>query len=138
MSYVPIVTSTAGVAAAAAAARRMRQEEEDMTGYSKDDLDGWEFKIVRANTRKFKDYQAVQQLCDEEAKAGWEMVEKFDDTRIRFKRSVDRRSGDRHLEVDPYRTRIGMTEASIAWIVGGVLALTLGIAVLAIFIVKNS
>ena len=109
-----------------------------MTGYSKDDLDGWEFKIVRANTRKFKDYKAVQQLCDEEAKAGWEMVEKFDDTRIRFKRNVDKRSSDRHLDADPYRTRIGMTEASIAWIVGGILALALGIAILAIFIVKNS
>ncbi|MCK4657299.1 MAG: hypothetical protein KAT85_09700 [candidate division Zixibacteria bacterium] len=130
MSYIPIVASTAGVAAA----RRMRQEEEDMTGYSKDDLDGWEFKIVRANTRKFKDYKAVQQLCDEEAKAGWEMVEKFDDTRIRFKRSVDRRSGDRHLEFDPYRTRIGMTEATIGWIVG----ISVAIVALAVFIAKNS
>jgi hypothetical protein len=92
---------------------------------------------VRANTRKFKDYEAVQQLCDEEAKAGWEMVEKFDDTRIRFKRSVEKRSGDRHLEVDPYRTRVGMTEAAIGWIVGLSVAVTLGILILAIFIAKN-
>ncbi len=137
MSYVPIVASTAAVAAAAAATRRMRQEEEDMTGYSKDDLDGWEFKIVRANTRKFKDYKAVQQICDEEAKAGWEMVEKFDDTRIRFKRSVEKRSGDRHLEVDPYRTRVGMTEVAIGLIVGLSVALTLGI-VLFVILLKNS
>jgi hypothetical protein len=138
MSYVPIVASTAAVAAAAAAARRMRQEEEDMTGYSKDDLDGWEFKIVRAITRKFKDYKAVQQLCDQEAKAGWEMVEKFDDARIRFKRRVEKRSSDRHLDFDPYRTRVGITEAAIGWIVGISVAVTIGIAILAIFIVKNS
>ncbi len=137
MSYVPIVASTAAVAAAAAATRRMRQEEEDMTGYSKDDLDGWEFKIVRANTRKFRDYKAVQQICDEEAKAGWEMVEKFDDARIRFKRNVEKRSGDRHLEVDPYRTRVGMTEVAIGLIVGLSVALTLGI-VLFVILLKNS
>ena len=31
-----------------------------MTAYSPSDLEGWEFKIVRANTRKFKDREAVR------------------------------------------------------------------------------
>ncbi len=71
------INSAATTVAALAAARaaRDRQEEEDMTGYNKDDLDGWEFKIVRSNMGKFKDYQKVQTLCREEAKAGWEMLE---------------------------------------------------------------
>ena len=56
-----------GVAAAAAAAAakraRMRQEEEDMTAYNPEDMDGWEFKIVRANNRKFKSREEVEKLC---------------------------------------------------------------------------
>jgi hypothetical protein len=113
-----IVAATAGssaaIAAAAAAAARRRKEEEEMTNYNSDDLDGWEFKIVRANTRKFKTVEAVQKLCQEEARAGWELVEKFDDTRIRFKRRIEKRSGDRHLTFDPYRTHVGSSGAAVA------------------------
>lgn len=127
----------AAAAAAAAAAKRMREEEEDMTGYSKDDLDGWEFKIVRANTRKFKNQAAVQQLCNEEAKAGWEMVEKFDDQRIRFKRRTEKRAGDRHLEIDPYRTQIGITEGHIVAIVLGIVAAVGGLTLLAALIFRG-
>jgi hypothetical protein len=113
-----IVGATAGgvaaaVAAAAEAARR-RKEEEDMTAYNSDDLDGWEFKIVRASTRKFKTVEAVQKLCQEEARAGWELVEKFDDQRIRFKRRVEKRAGDRHLTIDPYRTHVGSSGVGVA------------------------
>lgn len=117
MSYVPIVTTTAGVAAAAAAAKRMRQEEEDMTGYNANDLDGWEFKIVRANTRKFSSREAVRQLCDEEARAGWEMIEKFDDSRIRFKRKIEHRSRDQHLEIDPYRSEVGIGQGKLVTVI---------------------
>ncbi len=127
----------AGAAAAAAAARRMREEEEDMTGYSKDDLDGWEFKIIRANTRKFKNQAAVQQLCSEEARAGWEMVEKFDDQRIRFKRNIEKRAGDRHLEIDPYRTNLGMSEGHIVLVVLGVVALAAGVIGFLVSVLKN-
>ena len=101
-----------------------------MTGYNANEMDGWEFKIVRANTRKFKNPEAIRQLCDEEAKAGWEMVEKFDDQRIRFKRPVEKRSGDQYLDIDPYRTQFGMSEGHIVAIVLGVLLVVGGIAAL--------
>ena len=112
MSGAAIGAVTAG-AAAAAAARRMHQEEEDMTDYKTNDLDGWEFNIIRTNTAKFRKFEAIQKLCQEEAKAGWEMLEKFDDYRIRFKRRVDKRSGDRYLEIDPYRTHLGLGQGKI-------------------------
>lgn len=137
MSYVPTGGAAAGAAAAAAAARRMREEEEDMTGYNKDDLDGWEFKIVRANTGKFKTREAVQQLCNEEAKAGWEMVEKFDNQRIRFKRRVEKRAGDRNLTIDAYRTNIGVTEGQIVAIVLGIVAALGGLIALLILLLRN-
>lgn len=120
----------AAAAAAAARKKRLREEEEDMTGYSEHDLEGWEFKIVRANTRRFKTREAVETLCREEAKAGWEMVEKFDDTRIRFKRRVEKRSMDKHLDIDPYRSQVGMGEGKIAGLVIGIIALAGGLVFL--------
>jgi len=115
----------AAAAAAAAAARRKRlqeEEEERMAGYNSNDLDGWEFKIVRANSRRFRTAEAVRQLCDEEAKAGWEMVEKFDDQRIRFKRRVEKRGDDRFSEIDPYRTLVGISEGQLVVSIISVLA----------------
>lgn len=110
MPFVPVITPSTTAAAAAAARRRrmLENEEERMTTYDKEDLEGWEFKIVRASTRKFRHREVVQQLCEEEARAGWEMVEKFDNQRIRFKRRIEHRADDRHREIDPYRTQIGM------------------------------
>ena len=106
MSFVPITTGTN--AASAAAIRKLLEEEENMTAYNKEDLEGWEFKIMRSYTGKFKDTAYVRQLCQEEAKAGWEMLEKFDDYRIRFKRRIDNRSNDQYLKTDPYRTGVGL------------------------------
>ncbi len=59
------------------------------------------------------------------------MIEKFDDYRVRFKRSIKKRSGDPYLKIDPYRTNLGASEAHIAMIaVGATLAaLAIGLAV---------
>jgi len=134
MSHVPITAaSTAAIAAAAAKAARERQEEEAMTGYNKTDLDGWEFKIMRSNFGKFKDYQAVQILCQKEAKAGWEMLEKFDNHRIRFKRRVEKRAGDRGLQTDPYRTQTGLGDSMKIMTVLGIVLLLLGLSLFIYF-----
>jgi hypothetical protein len=138
MSFVP-VSSAATTAASAAALqehqRKLREEEEQMTGYDGEDLDGWEFKIVRASTRKFKHPRFVRQVCEEEARAGWEMLEKFDDYRIRFKRRVDHRTDDRHRDQDPYRTQIGMTGHMLELSVAGVVIGGLGVVALIAFLV---
>ncbi len=126
-NIVPIIAATAGATAAAAAARKRREEEEKMTTYKSDDLDGWEFKIVRANTRKFKNREKIEQVRQDEAKAGWELVEKFDDSRLRFKRRVEKRSFDAHTEIDPYRTQVGSDKGVIIATIIGVLVLLLGI-----------
>lgn len=123
--------ATGAAAAAAARAReRLRREEEDMTRYNSDDLEGWEFKIVRAGTRRFKNRLAVQALCEEEAQAGWEMLEKFDDQRIRFKRRIDNRSRDQHLSIDPYRTQVGMSEGGLAAVITAAILVLGGLGVL--------
>ena len=130
MSGAVVVTMAGASVAAAAAAVRARQEEEEMTKYNTDELDGWEFKIVRSATRKFKHRDFVRELCQEEAKAGWQMLEKFDDNRIRFKRRVEKRDQDHYLQSDPYRTNVGISAQSMGVVFT---AIGVGLAVLGVF-----
>jgi len=108
-------------AAAAAAARRRREEEEEqMTPYSREELENdWEFKIIRSQTGSFRSQAALQKLMDEEARAGWQLVEKFDNSRVRFKRPRSARQRDSQLPagVDPYRTHYGISEAAFVAVV---------------------
>ena len=113
-----MVINAGAAAAAAAAARRRQEEEESMTGYSSEDLAGnWEFKILRAVTRQFQSPDTLRQVLAEEAQAGWILVEKFDDKRLRLKRPMSAREHDHELSIDPYRTTYGMNEATLAIIV---------------------
>jgi len=127
MAYIPVATGSS--VASGAAAQILKDEEEIMTAYKKDDLEGWEFKIMRSYTGKFKDNKYIQELCREEARAGWEMLEKFDEYRIRFKRRVDYRHNDQFLKIDPYRTSVGFGINNIMAVVVGVAALGVLLAV---------
>src|SRR5512146_1662287 len=109
---------------AAAAQRRKMQEEEEMTAYSPEDMQKYEFKIVRSSWGIFGNPQKFSQLLQEEARAGWELVEKFDNQRVRFKRPLSYRDRDSLLPagVDPYRTHYGISSLMVAiLLVGGIL-----------------
>jgi hypothetical protein len=101
------------VGASAAAAHRRREaaeaeEEETMTSYDQEPAgEEWEYKIVRASSPVFARPDVFQQLVREEARAGWTLVEKFDNTRVRFRRPTHerRRDATRATEIDPYRTQ---------------------------------
>jgi hypothetical protein len=111
-------------ATAAAVAHRRLEEEETITNYSTQDLAGeWEFKIVRANTGVFRKPAELAKLVKEESLAGWILLEKFDNTRIRFKCPVSARQDDYRLPqgVDPYRTQYGMSPWIFAVILTGVI-----------------
>lgn len=131
-----MIVSAGAVAAAAAAAQlqALYEEEERLTNYSADDLSqGWEFKIVRANTRAFIKPEVFQQVCAEEAESGWQLVEKFDDSRLRFKRPAAARNKISSTGIDPYRTTFGMSQGKLLAIV---LACTFGgLAVFAAIII---
>src|SRR4029079_15809494 len=86
--------------------------------YSPDDLaKGWEFKIVRAHTAAFRKPEVMQRVCEEEARSGWELVEKFDDARIRFKRPMTARKTPSPDGLDPYRTTYGMSQGKLVTII---------------------
>ncbi len=105
-------------AAAAAARRRREQEEEEMTVMNTDPSGAIEYKIIRSATGAFKDPARFRAALDEEARAGWELVEKLDNSRARLRRSTECRKRDADLGQDPYRTQVGMSETVLAlWIV---------------------
>lgn len=86
-----------------------------MTPYTPSDLaEGWEFKILRSSTGRFRDPAWLQSVLQEEQRAGWTLVEKFDNGRIRLKRPAKARAGDAALDFDPMRTWVGMTPGILA------------------------
>jgi len=133
---------TGAVIAAAAAGKRRQEllaEEEDVTSYTPDDLkNDWEFKIVRSNTSAFRKPEVLEKLGEEEAQAGWVMLEKLDDSRIRFKRPRSARAKDAYLPagVDPYRTQYGSLSARYTAVLmfGLALLLALGFGLMLYYI----
>jgi hypothetical protein len=119
--------------AIAAAKKKQEEEEQKMTQYGSEDLNGWEFKIVRSSLGSFRNSETLRRLMEEEAANGWEMVEKFDDYRVRFKRRTDRRGLHASGGVDPYRTNFGINQKVLP-LVAGSLALLLG---LVLFLVQS-
>ncbi|PPT05759.1 hypothetical protein CKA32_002570 [Geitlerinema sp. FC II] len=89
---------------------------------------GWEYKIVRTSRDLFGNPAFLQRVRDEEAEAGWILLEKLDDRRIRFKRSIAFGQAlplDR-LRFDPYRSHVGPTGEAGNWF--GVVVVLLALA----------
>jgi hypothetical protein len=108
------MSAAAGASAAAAAARRRQeQEEEEMTFRNTDPSGAVEYKFIRSATGAFKDPAVFRVALDEEALAGWELVEKLDDSRARLRRSIECRTRDAQLDQDPYRIQVGLTESAL-------------------------
>lgn len=126
--------AASGAAAAAAAAKRRQEEEEHMTPYTPEELnEDWEFKIVRSTLEAFRSPEKLKLMLKEESRAGWTLVEKFDNGRVRLKRPAHARRNDHTLppDVDPYRTTYGTGEFTLAMtIMGVVVALAFGIILL--------
>ena len=133
MTYFPH-----GAAAAAHQARKRQQEQEEeellMTKYTPEELDtNWEFKIVRSETGAFRKPEVFQMLLQEESVAGWELVEKLDDRRVRFKRPASARRRDATLPpgIDPYRSTYGGSARTFSLIaLAIILALGVGLGVI--------
>jgi hypothetical protein len=97
---------------------------EGSTGANDPRLVGWEYKIVRASRDLFRYPAILKQLREEEAEAGWILLEKLDDRRIRFKRPISMANilNSDYLKIDPYRSYYGPTASPLSWI-GAIVAL---------------
>lgn len=108
----------------------MPAESEQLNGtsqqVSKDPrMTGWEYKIVRASSDLFRNPAIFQNLCEEESQAGWILLEKLDDRRVRFKRPLGMREviQTELLSFDPYRSHYGPATSWMTWL-GGFAAVT--------------
>lgn len=88
----------------------------------------WEYKVLVSPCGSFKKPEVFQQSLREEAMAGWTLMEKFDDKRLRLKRPVSARQQDSSLPFNPYRTVTTSMAAATreanrnAWLwIGGIL-----------------
>lgn len=113
-------------ATAAAARRRRRQEEEEVTLMNTDPTGAVEYKIIRSAIGAFKDPATFRAALDEEARAGWELMEKLDNSRARLRRLTECRKRDAELGQDPYRTQVGISEAALTLSI--IVAVVLGTA----------
>lgn len=88
-------------------------------------LGEWEYKIVRASFDLFRDPDTFQRLCEEEGQAGWMLLEKLDDRRVRFKRPIAWRNmlNPEVLKFDPYRCHYGPTTGMVN-LLGAIAAVT--------------
>jgi len=131
--------SGAHVAVHAAIQRKREEalEEELMTKYTREDLSqNWEFKILRSQTNAFKNLTTLANVLEEEAAAGWELLEKFDNGRVRLRRPISARQKDATLftGIDPYRTQYGLSEGGIAAVaLGGAAVIGLIVAAIVFF-----
>jgi hypothetical protein len=121
--------------------RREEVEEENLTRYesntSSDQPKGWEFKILRTSSGGFRSRRVLSKVCAEEAQAGWILLEKLDDHRLRFRRPVTARDRDNQCKIDPYRTRYGISEMVETWTTIIVLLMIMGGAAVLGFTVMN-
>ncbi|MDP6850402.1 MAG: hypothetical protein QGH51_08585 [Planctomycetota bacterium] len=109
MTHIP-ATTAATTASIAAEVQKRAHEEEQMTQYTQAELEGgWEFKFLRSNGNIFLKPEKRAEILNQEARAGWELVEIFDGRRIRLKRPSSAKKKDQALDFDPYRTNIGMS-----------------------------
>lgn len=141
MTLIPMVAVPlhgGGGAAAAEHERQMRREEEEMTPYTADDLAGdWEFKIIRSATSAFRSPQKLRELLEQESRAGWVLVEKFDDARVRLRRPAKCRERDGNLDFDPYRTYVGTTPGVIALMVIGTVLSVMAVIIAVLLLVAR-
>lgn len=68
-----------------------------------------EYKVVQSTTPHFVKTGNLKAVLDEEAQSGWQLVEKFDNYKIRLQRDVSHRTGDATRDVDAYRTQVGLS-----------------------------
>jgi len=115
MAFVPIGALARDLDVAAARRRldEEEEEEEEMTYPNTFEESRYEYKIIRSATGAFKKPAKFQEALEEEARAGWELLEKFSDYRVRLRRHVKWRESDAALSQDPYRIKVGVSEGAL-------------------------
>jgi len=92
-----------------------QKQEENLHNYQEHQK-GWEFKILRTANDGFRHRQVLKLVCEQELESGWILLEKLDDSRLRFRRPLQFRERDHLAKLDPYRTFYGQSGQIINFI----------------------
>jgi len=107
------VSRTEGQGTDREAARQRQASRAETTSYTPGELaDGWEFKTIRSQLGLFVKRDFRERILAEEGRAGWVLVEKFDDYLMRLKRQRKLHPEPEVNDFDPYRTVIDGPERS--------------------------
>lgn len=68
-----------------------------------------EYKVVQSQTPMFADTAKMHEVLAEEAQAGWQLLEKEDNYRLRLQRNISHRANDASLGFDAYRSTVGVS-----------------------------
>ncbi|MEX0618749.1 MAG: hypothetical protein WDZ76_11165 [Pseudohongiellaceae bacterium] len=68
-----------------------------------------EYKILQSNTPMFAKPDKFREILEEEARAGWQLIEKLDNYKLRLQRETSHRANDQNLGFDPYRSQVGVS-----------------------------
>lgn len=68
-----------------------------------------EYKVMQAQTPLFSETAKMHEVLEQEAKAGWQLLEKEDNYRIKLQRNVSHRENDKNLGFDAYRSTVGVS-----------------------------
>ncbi len=68
-----------------------------------------EYKVIQAQTPLFSDTAKMHEILDQEARAGWQLLEKEDNYRIKLQRNISHRDNDKNLDFDAYRSNVGVS-----------------------------
>jgi hypothetical protein len=68
-----------------------------------------EYKILLSQTPLFASTAKMHEALEQESKAGWSLLEKEDNYRIKLKRDISNRENDKNLDFDAYQSTIGVS-----------------------------
>lgn len=68
-----------------------------------------EYKTIQAQTAVFANTDKMHKVLAEEARAGWRLLAKEDNHKIKLQRDIANRENDKNLDFDAYRTTIGVS-----------------------------
>ena len=68
-----------------------------------------EYKVIQAQTPLFSDTAKMHEVLEQEARAGWQLLEKEDNYRIKLQRNISHRDNDKNLDFDAYRSTVGVS-----------------------------
>jgi 23S rRNA maturation mini-RNase III len=68
-----------------------------------------EYKTLQSQTPLFASAAKMHETLEQESKAGWTLLEKEDNYRVKLQRNTSNRDNDKNLDFDAYRSTVGVS-----------------------------